>query len=128
MSISRVSEKVSQPLVSSFEPPNERDIKAQGGILTLQQTQGKDAKPAESANRASVKPEDVQGEIEKLNRMVKIYNNKINFDIDSKTNQVVVKIVNGETDKVIRQIPPEEIVNLSQRMDELRGMIFDDGG
>jgi flagellar protein FlaG len=124
MSVSRVSEKVSQPLVNSFEPVHERDIKAQDSIQNLL----KDAKPAESASRASVKPEDVQGEIEKLNRMVKVYNNKINFDIDSKTNQVVVKVVNGETDKIIRQVPPDEIINLSQRMDELRGMIFDDGG
>lgn len=116
MSINRVSEKVSQPLVSSFEPSQDRPSNV------------KDAKSAESVSNAMPSMKDVQGEIEKLNRIVKNYNNKINFDVDQKTNQVVVKVVDGETDKIIRQIPPEEILNLSQRMDELRGMIFDDGG
>ncbi len=116
MSINRVSEKVSQPLVSSFEPSQDRPPNV------------KDAESAESVNNAKPSMKDVQGEVEKLNRIVKNYNNKINFDVDQKTKQVVVKVVDGETDKIIRQIPPEEIINLSKRMDELRGIIFNDGG
>jgi len=116
MSINRVSEKVSQPLVSFFEPSKDKTPKE------------KDIKSAESVDRASVSIEDVKDEVEKLNRIVKNYNHRVNFDVDQKTSQVVVKIVDGETDKIIRQIPPEEILNLSRRMDELRGMIFDDGG
>jgi flagellar protein FlaG len=115
MSVSRVSERVSQPLVSSFEPSQDRPP-------------DKDVKPAESVSSNKVSIEDVRGEVEKLNQAVKNYNPKLNFDVDNETNQVVVKVVDGETDKIIRQIPPEEIVNLSQRMDELRGMLFDDGG
>lgn len=116
MSINRVSEKVSQPLVSSFEPSQDRHPNV------------KDAKSAESVNNAKPSMKDVQGEVEKLNSIVKNYNHKINFDVDQKTKQVVVKVVDGDTKKVIRQIPPEEIINLSQRMDELKGMIFNDGG
>jgi flagellar protein FlaG len=116
MSISRISEKTSQPLVNSFESSQDRPPMAQ------------DVKNTESVNKTTVSTEDIKGELEKLNKIVKIYSNKINFDIDQKTNQIVVKIVDGKTDKIIRQIPPEEIINLSMRMDELKGMIFDDGG
>ncbi|MBI3582826.1 MAG: flagellar protein FlaG [Nitrospinae bacterium] len=124
MSINRVSEKVSQPPVSSFEPSHDRDIKTQDNILSL----SKDAKSAESVNNVKPSIEDVRGEVEKLNQIVKNYNHKLNFDVDQKTKQVVVKVIDGDTKKVIRQIPPEEIINLSQRMDELKGMIFNDGG
>ena len=33
-------------------------------------------------------------------------------------NQVVVKIVDGKTQKVVRQIPPEEVVSLKQAIQE----------
>jgi flagellar protein FlaG len=40
----------------------------------------------------------------------------------------VVKVVDRETDEVIRQIPPEELMNLTQRLNDLRGNIVDTEG
>ena len=43
-------------------------------------------------------------------------------------NQVVVKIVDGKTQKVVRQIPPEEVVSLKQAIQENLDVFVDDAG
>ncbi len=43
-------------------------------------------------------------------------------------NQVVVKIVDGQTQKVVRQIPPEEQVSLKQAIQENLDVLADDSG
>ena len=43
-------------------------------------------------------------------------------------NQVVVKIVDGQTQKVVRQIPPEEVVSLKRAIQENLDVFVDDSG
>ena len=43
-------------------------------------------------------------------------------------NQVIIKIVDGETQKVVRQIPPEEEVSLKQAIQENLDVLADDSG
>jgi len=43
-------------------------------------------------------------------------------------NQVVIKIVDGQTQKVVRQIPPEEQVSLKQAIQENLDVLADDSG
>jgi len=45
----------------------------------------------------------------------------VRFERDSGTEDLVVKIVDSETDEVLRQIPPEELLNLSKHLRELSG-------
>ena len=43
-------------------------------------------------------------------------------------NQIIVKIVDGQTQKVVRQIPPEEEVSLKQAIQENLDILVDDSG
>jgi len=43
-------------------------------------------------------------------------------------NQIIVKIVDGQTQKVVRQIPPEEVVSLKQAIQENLDVLADDLG
>ena len=43
-------------------------------------------------------------------------------------NQIIVKIVDGKTQKVVRQIPPEEVVSLKQAIQENLDVLADDSG
>jgi flagellar protein FlaG len=47
---------------------------------------------------------------------------------DEAADQLVVKIVDQETDEVIRQVPAEEVLELRQALDDLRGNIVDTRG
>ena len=50
---------------------------------------------------------------------------RLNYSLDSPTGQVVVKVVDGKSGKVIREIPPSELLALAASMKELEGIIFD---
>ena len=43
-------------------------------------------------------------------------------------NQIIVKIVDGQTQKVVRQIPPEEVVSLKQAIQDNLDIFVDDSG
>ena len=44
------------------------------------------------------------------------------------SNQIIVKIVDGQTQKVVRQNPPEEVVSLNQAIQENLDVLADDSG
>jgi flagellar protein FlaG len=57
-----------------------------------------------------------------------IGDNIINFDVDENTGEVVVKIVEKETQKVIKQIPPEEMLRIMAQLRAYRkeiGVLID---
>lgn len=44
---------------------------------------------------------------------------KLEFSKDSKTGKIVVKIIDQNTDKVIRQVPPQEFLNIVHNMNKV---------
>ncbi len=82
-------------------------------------------RPEKKAAEENLSPQEakevvltVQEELEKLNvRLV--------FNIDKDTKEVVVKVVDPKTNEVIRQIPPEELLEIRKRLDEIMGILFD---
>ncbi|MBW7956382.1 MAG: flagellar protein FlaG [Deltaproteobacteria bacterium] len=54
---------------------------------------------------------------------LKRMNTELRFEADSRLKEVLVKIIDPETDEVIRQIPSEEMIAIRKRMDELLRML-----
>jgi flagellar protein FlaG len=46
------------------------------------------------------------------------------FAVDNETNQVIVRVMDQQSGKVIRQVPSEEQLAISTRLRELVGVIF----
>lgn len=49
----------------------------------------------------------------------------VRFENDNESGELVVKVVDPETDEIIRQIPPKELLELAQKLNDLRGNIVD---
>jgi flagellar protein FlaG len=41
------------------------------------------------------------------------------------TGQTVVRVVDKDTGKLIRQIPPQELLDLAAKLEDMMGMLFD---
>ncbi len=52
-------------------------------------------------------------------------NLKIRFTSNQDTGRVAISVVDAETDEVIREIPSEEMVKISQNLKENIGVLFD---
>ncbi len=62
---------------------------------------------------------------ERLNESVQKIQRDINFTVDDSLGEVIVKVVDRETQETIRQIPSEEMINLSRSFEEVNSLLFD---
>jgi flagellar protein FlaG len=53
-----------------------------------------------------------------------VFNKRLKFQVDNE--QLIVKVINSETDKVIKEIPPEELRRMYERIREYVGLIIDE--
>ncbi len=82
--------------------------------------------PSENVKNADEKPsrETVEKTLVKANEMAKKFSRELSFSYDERIDKIVVKVMEGDTEKVVRQIPPEEMIRLSVKMDDLLGMLI----
>ena len=48
---------------------------------------------------------------------------RLEIEIDPDSNKAVIKILNGESGEVIRQIPAQELLDLAKHLDEPKGLL-----
>jgi len=72
--------------------------------------------------------EELQDLTQKLNKEMAPLNPDIKFSYNDKVNELVVNVVDKNTDKVIRKIPSDEALKIMEKMRELVGALFDDKG
>lgn len=48
------------------------------------------------------------------------------YSYHKKTNRVSIKVINADTDEVIREIPPEKSLDMLQKMWEMAGILVDE--
>lgn len=64
--------------------------------------------------------------IEKANNAISGANRRFEFSIHEKTKEIMVKVINSDTNEVIREIPPEKILDMVATMWEMAGIIVDE--
>jgi len=68
---------------------------------------------------------NVNDAIAKLSQAVQIFNKKIKLSVHEESKRVVVKILDRQTDKVIREIPGKEVLNFISKLHQLIGVLID---
>lgn len=62
--------------------------------------------------------------VEKFKTLVQDLQRNLDFSVDDSSGQVVVKVIDGESGKLIRQIPSEDLLRLSERLEDMRSLLF----
>ena len=81
---------------------------------------------APTALKASYSKEEIERYLNDLFHSHLLFNRKLRFSVNQELNRVIVKVIDGSTDEVIREIPPEEIQRLQARIREAIGLLFDE--
>jgi len=76
----------------------------------------------EAVEKKQIQPEELLKQIKGLTENG-LYS--VRFENDERAAGLVIKIVDRENDKVIRQIPAEEVLELKEILEDLRGNIVD---
>jgi len=63
-----------------------------------------------------VKQADVRQAVSRLNDYVQTLRRDLRFTVDEESGRAIVKVIDSETGELIRQIPSEEVVAISQAL------------
>ncbi|MGJ8681841.1 flagellar protein FlaG [Paraglaciecola sp.] len=73
----------------------------------------------EQRDVGKVSPEQIDTAVSEISEFVQSTNRQLNFSIDEDSKKQIVKVTDTESGEVIRQIPSEEILQLSDRLRDL---------
>lgn len=80
-----------------------------------------------AAQQSALSQQDLTQTVEQINEALQMFSsNSLEFSVDDDTESVVVKVVDKETQEVIRQIPSEEVLNIAKALDKLQGLLIKD--
>lgn len=78
------------------------------------------------ANNEAVAPdrETLLQAVDEVKKAIAPVAQNLLFSIDDDTGRTIVKIVDSQTDEVIRQMPSEEVLAISKAIDKLQGLLI----
>ncbi|MDX9785869.1 MAG: flagellar protein FlaG [Desulfobacterales bacterium] len=79
--------------------------------------------PVEAEEKASKVTQKMLAALEQ--DIESIHNIRIQFSMHDKTGRTMIKIMDKTTEKLIREIPSEEVLNLAAKIEEMIGILFD---
>lgn len=101
-------------------------LRQQGTAVEKNLHQADSATAAENRNDRAPSREKVLESVDQLNHASNQLNERLSFSYNEKVNRIIVKVINGSTNEVIREIPPRDIIKLVEHIQNYLGMIVDE--
>lgn len=117
-SVSMVQKNSTPPFVPSLSFPAADAVRAAE----------EEAKPAQDEKRAEGLSQLAEFALEQGEKAVNVEEPRhvnLNFSIHEASGQIIVSVVDKDTGEVIREIPPEALVDLAAKLQEAVGLLFD---
>jgi len=71
-----------------------------------------------------VAPEAVAAAVQSANAYMQSVSSSLEFSLDDASGRTVVKVVDTETEEVLRQFPSEEMLAISKSIDRMQGLLI----
>jgi flagellar protein FlaG len=88
------------------------------------QNQNDFTEQTKNTQKVAVSQEELNKMMEEIKHKFSMIEKYLQIDIDEQLRIPISKIIDMRTEEIIRQIPPEWIVDILRRMEELRGVIY----
>jgi flagellar protein FlaG len=70
--------------------------------------------------------QELTNALDRINKTVRIFNRSIQFTEHEASGRLWVKVVDTESQEIVREIPPEEILEIMARIEEMVGLLVDE--
>ena len=111
----------SNPAPASNRAPS--PVSSSSSVSVSENGSSKQAQKQDAGQKPTL--QDVIKLSEKMNEEVQKIQRDLNFSVDDSQGKIVVKVIDRGTKEVIRQIPSEEMLNLSRSIEEVNSLLFD---
>lgn len=115
--------RVESPDAVAFQKPQDMDTpKTSQAAFLSGQSEEKQAENERNAQTA-----DLHNAMSRANEQLHNLRHKaLRFSVDEDTEQTIVKVIDVANDEVIRQLPPEAMLEIAKRIDNLTGMVLEE--
>ncbi len=112
INVAAVTPQISQSIANSKTPDVNKAVSAP-----------ESSKPAE---KTEISVEELQAAIDKLNDFMRQGQRSLSFSVDQSADEVIVKVVDTQTQELVRQIPNEETLRIKEHLESMLGLLFND--
>ena len=82
-----------------------------------------DADPRTSIPEPALTKEKLEQAAARVKEVLRGTTSRLEIEIDSDLNKAVIRILNGESGEIIRQIPAQELLDLAKHLGEPKGLL-----
>ena len=108
---------------SSYAAPIQREQKTTTQPIEREETAAKDSHHLSGDEKPQA--QNLRQTVSDLEKISLAFDRRLQFIVDQESKELIVKVIDNETDQVIRVLPPEELQRLHSRLRETMGFLFD---
>jgi len=97
-----------------------------GDNLAILEDGLKNAKSSHQEIVPSIGEQQFNDMIERSNKALRGLDTHLKLSVHQKTHQIVVKVMNTETNEIVKEIPPEKLIDLMYNLCEQLGLFVDE--
>jgi len=119
------------PVVEDLSGNTVKAVKTQdkpvmtSNVTTQKQNGGQNSETETMLESKKVAQSTIDSTMSDINSKIKMSNTQLQYSIDEETQRISIKVIDQNTDKVIREIPPEETLEAIKKIWEIAGIIVD---
>lgn len=103
--------RVSQSLLT-FEPPITSNTNVDENPQEAQKASPHDPASPSTAQVTTLKGAELRNAVQHLNQLTRSLRRELRFTVDDGTGRTVIKVIDSESEEVVREIPPKEVLAL----------------
>lgn len=97
----------------------QNSIAVDSSVLDNKSSHNKDA------GAKDISEKDVKKAVDKVNKLMEDTSTHLQYEVYGKFRDIMVSIVDNNTNKVIKEIPPKSIVDMVEKLCEMAGIFLD---
>ena len=114
-------------MVQNIRPPQGSYVQQHQPVSDEKSVRGKDSNVAGDLQPSSPAPTPTREQVEqaaaRITDVLRGTTSRLEIDIDPDLHKAVIKIRNGESGEIIRQIPTQELLDLAKSINEPKGFL-----
>ena len=118
---SQLANAVASQQVANTRFAEEQKVKEEESSTSSKSVNALDANAdIQDKSSSSIAEQEIESAVDEVSEFVQAQNRNLNFSFNEESNRSVVKVTDSETGELIRQIPSEEVLKLSEKIRDLQ--------
>ena len=119
-----ISVNVTDVVGNQYPPARGPRVAEAGQGDIAQKGSVKQSADVSSPEQADYSRQKIEEAVNQMNRQIQEVSREIHFSVDKSTDRVVIRVIDRQTNELIRQIPSEEMLNLAEHLGKLKGVLL----